>query len=54
MITKKTIETAIEALEYFKKVNYCWSASEHPKYVKCTQAIDELKKELEISDEEHQ
>jgi hypothetical protein len=47
MLDKKTLETAIEALEYYKKINYCWSASKHPKYVKCTNALNILKEELE-------
>lgn len=46
LLSKKTLETAIEALEYYKKINYCWSASKHPKYEKCTAALEELKREL--------
>lgn len=47
ILDRKTLETAIEALEYYKKINYCWSASEHPKYIRCTHAIEILKNKLE-------
>lgn len=53
IISKNTLETALEALEYYKKINYIWSASEHPKYLKCQRAIEELEEYKDAGKRDH-
>lgn len=46
-ITIKTLKSALEALEFSKKVNYCWSCDTHHKYDRYQSAIEELERILE-------